>query len=186
MNAYALLHRVGFRGFVRRLYRVELVGTEHVPADGGCILAANHESIVDPFVLAVVTQREIRYLAKAELFRNRVLAAVFRSLGAFPIERGRGDVGAFAEAERLVRDGHVLGIFPQGTSKKHRPRPWHRGAARLALLTGAPLVPVRMTGTWRTGVHISVGTPIVVRPEKPTIVAAKALTEQLEQAVAAA
>ena len=186
MNAYALLHRVGFRGFVRRLYRVEVVGADRVPASGGCILASNHESIVDPFVLAVVTQREIRYLAKAELFRTRVGAAAFRSLGAFPIERGRGDLGAFTEAERLVRDGQVLGIFPQGTSKKHRPRPWHRGAARLALLTGAPLVPVRMTGTLRTGVRIDVGPPIVVAPAKPTIVAAKTLTEQLEQAVLAA
>ena len=189
MNAYTLLDRIGFRPFVRLLYRVEVTGGEHVPP-GGCVLACNHESIVDPFVLAVATAREIRYMAKAELFRNRAAAAVFRSLGAFPVERGSGDMGAFTEAERLVREGHVVGIFPQGTSKRRRPRPWHRGAARLALTTGAPLVPVHMTGTraWplRTRVRIAVGEPIVVEPAKPTISAAKALTEQLEQAVLAA
>jgi 1-acyl-sn-glycerol-3-phosphate acyltransferase len=115
---------------------------------------------------------------------------VLRSLGAFPVERGRGDVGAFTEAESLVRDGQVLGIFPQGTSKQHAERTWHRGAARLALQTGAPLVPVRMTGTrsrpGRTRVQIVVGAPIRVAEAKPTIVAAKTLTEQLQEAVHAA
>ena len=187
MNAYALLHRIGFRPFVRRLYSVDLVGGERIPVSGGCILACNHESIVDPFVLAVATRREIRYMAKAELFRGRILAAIFRALGAFPIERGRGDLGAFTEAERLVRDGHVLGIFPQGTSKQHLQRGWHRGAARLALSTGAPLVPVRMTGTrglpLRTRVRIVVGEPIAVERERPTISAARSLTERLETAV---
>lgn len=190
MNAYALLHRIGFRGLVRRLYRVEIVDGHRIPAGGGCILAANHESIVDPFLLGVATTREIRFMAKAELFRLRPAAAVFRALGAFPVERGRGDLQAFGEAERLLRQGDVLGIFPQGTSKQHRARPWHRGAARLALATGAPLVPVRMTGTrslpFRAPVRIAVGEPIGVARSRPTIVAARALTEQLEQAVAAA
>lgn len=190
MNAYALLHRIGFRTFVRRLYRVEVLGGERIPAAGGCILAANHESIVDPFVLAVATTREIRYMAKAELFRSRAAAAVFRALGAFPVERGRGDLGAFTEAEQLVRAGHVVGIFPQGTSRQDRVRTWHRGAARLALATGMPLVPVRMTGTRslppRTRVRIVVGEPIRVAPARPTIVAARTLTAALEQAVGAA
>ena len=190
MNAYALLHRAGFRPFVRRLYRVEIVGGHRIPESGGCILAANHESVVDPFVLGVVTPREIRYMAKADLFRNRALAAALRSLGAFPVESGSGDVGAVAEAARLVGAGHVVGIFPQGTSKQHGERPWHRGAARLALQTGAPIVPVRMRGTrglpGRTRVRIDVGEPIDVEAGKPTIVAARTLTERLERAVLAA
>lgn len=189
MNAYALLHRVGFRSFMRRAYRIEVVGGEHVPASGGCILASNHESIVDPFVLGVATTREIRYMAKSELFRNRLPAAVFRSLGAFPVERGGGDRAAFSEAADLLRRGEVLGIFPQGTSKQDRERPWHRGAARLALVTGAPIVPVRMTGTralpFRTQVQIVVGLPIVVEPARPSVAASKALTARVESAVVA-
>lgn len=187
MNAYALLHRIGFRGFVRRLYGVELNGAANVPASGGCILAANHESLLDPFVLGVATRREIRFMAKAELFRRRPLGALFRSLGAFPVERGGGDRVAFGVAAELLRRGEVLGIFPQGTSKRNRARPWHRGAARLALVTGAPLVPVRMTGTrgfpGRRRVRIDVGAPIRVVPARATVAAAKELTARLERAV---
>jgi 1-acyl-sn-glycerol-3-phosphate acyltransferase len=187
MNAYALLHRVGFRGFMRRLYRIELVGRENVPASGGCILAPNHESIFDPFILGVATTREIRFMAKAELFGNGGLAAVLRALGAFPVERGGGDHVAMSEAAELLRRGEVLGMFPQGTSKQLARRPWHRGAARLALVTGTPIVPVRMTGTRafppRTRVRIVVGEPIQVKPERPTVAATRALTQRVEEAV---
>jgi 1-acyl-sn-glycerol-3-phosphate acyltransferase len=190
MNAYAFLSRVGFRRLLRRLYRIELVGAENVPQDGGCILASNHESLVDPFILGVATTREIRFMAKSELFANRAMAATFRALGAFPVERGGGDRAAFSEAAELLRRGEVLGIFPQGTHKQHLERRWHRGAARLALVTGAPIVPVHMTGTrgrpLRTRVRIAVGAPIYVEPARPSVAAAKALTEQVEQAILAA
>ena len=190
MNGYALLHRVGFRGFMRSIYRIELVGAENVPAAGGCILASNHESIFDPFILGVATTREIRFMAKSELFENRALASVLRALGAFPVARGGGDHVAMSEAADLLRRGEVLGIFPQGTSKQLDRRPWHRGAARLALVTGTPIVPVRMTGTrafpLRTRVRIVVGEQIDVEPGRPTVAATRGLTERVEQAVLAA
>jgi 1-acyl-sn-glycerol-3-phosphate acyltransferase len=190
MNAYAFLDRVGFRRLMRVLYGAELVGAENIPASGPVILACNHESMMDPFVLGIVTTRPIHYMAKAELFRNRIVAATLRSLGAFPVERGGGDHAAFTVAADLLRAGEVIGIFPQGTSKRGRPRTWHRGAARLALVTGAPIVPVRMTGTrglpLRKRVRIVVGAPIVVVPARPTVAAAKSLTSAIEQAVLAA
>ena len=190
MNLYALLHRSGFRSLVRALYRVEVVGGERIPARGGCILASNHESVVDPFILGVATTREIRYMAKLELFRNRVLAAAMRALGAFPVDRGGGDRVAFGEAAQLLANGEVLGIFPQGTSKQLLDRRWHRGAARLALVTGAPIVPVRMTGTralpLRTRVRIHVGEPIAVEQARPSVLAARELTERIELEVAVA
>jgi 1-acyl-sn-glycerol-3-phosphate acyltransferase len=190
LNAYQFLHRVGFRDLLRRLYRIEVVGAERIPASGPAILAANHESIWDPFILGVATPREIHYMAKSELFRSRPLAAAMRSLNAFPVERGGGDQAAISEAGRLLAGGAVLGIFPQGTSKPELQIGWHRGAARLALATGAPLVPVRLSGTRRvplpTRIRIVVGEPIVVEPGRPTIAAAKSLTEQVEHAVMAA
>jgi 1-acyl-sn-glycerol-3-phosphate acyltransferase len=190
VNAYRLLDRLGFRALVRHLYRIEVVGAERIPAGGPAILVANHDSIWDPFVLGVATPREIHYMAKAELFRSRPVAAVLRSLNAFPVERGGGDRAAISEAGRLLGDGALLGMFPQGTSKPERQNGWHRGAARLALVTGAPLVPVRLSGTrplpWRTRVRIDVGEPIAVPVGRPTIAAARALTEHVEQAVAAA
>lgn len=189
MNLYAVLHRSGFRTLMRRLYRVEVVGGERIPAAGGAILAANHASIWDPFILGVATEREIHYMAKSELFRFAPLGRVLRSLRAFPVERGGGDRTAMSEAARLLERGALLGIFPQGTSKLERQRGWHRGAARLALVTGAPLVPVQMTGTrgypLRTRVRIVVGEPIAVAPVRPTVAAARTLTTQLERAVAA-
>jgi 1-acyl-sn-glycerol-3-phosphate acyltransferase len=190
MNLYDILHRSGFRRFMRWLYRIEVVGAGRIPSQGGFILASNHDSIVDPFILAVATTREIRYMAKIELFGNRAVAATLRALGAFPVERGGGDRAAFSEAAELLRRGEVLGIFPQGTSKQQLSRRWHRGAARLALVTGVPIVPVRMTGTralpFRTRVRIVVGHPITVDPARPSVAAAKALTEQVVQAVLAA
>jgi 1-acyl-sn-glycerol-3-phosphate acyltransferase len=190
LNLYGLLQRAGFSGLMRRLYRIEVIGGEHIPAEGACILAANHESVVDPFILGVATAREIRYMSKAELFRNRAVAATMRSLGAFPVERGGGDRVAFGEASELLHAGEILGIFPQGTSKQRIERRWHRGAARLALVTGAPIVPVRMTGTrafpLRSRVRIFVGRPIVVEQARPSVAAAKSLTTKIEEAVLAA
>ncbi len=188
MNAYGVLHVIGFRSLMRRLYRIQVLGGERIPASGPCILAPNHESILDPFILAVATTRPIHYMGKAELFRHRPVAALLRSLNTFPVERGSGDQAALSEAATLLRGGAVLGIFPQGTSKQ-LDRRWHRGAARLALATGATLVPVRMTGTraWplRTHVVIEVGEPIAVAPEKPSIAAARDLTRRVEEAVTA-
>jgi 1-acyl-sn-glycerol-3-phosphate acyltransferase len=173
---------------MRRLYRVEVSGGDRIPAIGPCILASNHESIVDPFILGVATTREIHYMAKAELFRFRPLGAVLHALGTFPVERGSGDQTAISEGARLLADGAVLGIFPQGTSKQIEGRIWHRGAARLALSAGAPVVPVHMTGTrafpFRTRVRIQVGHPIEVPRTRPSVAAARALTEQLVRAVA--
>jgi 1-acyl-sn-glycerol-3-phosphate acyltransferase len=192
VNTYQLLNRIGFRELLRRAYRIEVVGADRIPADGPAIVVANHESIWDPFVLGVATPREIHYMAKSELFRSRPLAAAMRSLNAFPVERGGGDREAMSEAGRLLAGGAVLGIFPQGTSKPERQVGWHRGAARLALATGVPLVPVRLNGTRslpmrkRTRIRIVVGEPIAVEAGRPTIAAAKALTEQVEQGVAAA
>ncbi len=160
---------------MRRIYRIEVSGGERIPASGPCILASNHESIVDPFILGVATTREIHYMAKAELFRFRPLAATLHALGTFPVERGSGDHAALSEGARLLARGEALGIFPQGTSK---------------LAAGAPLVPVHMTGTrafpFRTRVHIRVGHPIEVEQARPSVAAARALTEQLMRAVAEA
>jgi 1-acyl-sn-glycerol-3-phosphate acyltransferase len=190
VNAYRLLDRIGFRDALRRLYRIEVVGAERVPASGGAIVVANHESIWDPFVLGVATRREIHYMAKSELFRVRPVAALLRSLNAFPVERGAGDRAAIGEAAQRLRRGELLGIFPQGTSKPEGQKGWHRGAARLALATGTAVVPVRLVGTRplprRTRIRIVVGEVIRVEPARPTIAAARVLTARFEAAVAAA
>jgi 1-acyl-sn-glycerol-3-phosphate acyltransferase len=187
VNAYGFLDRIGFRDVLQRLYRIEVVGAERMPVSGAAIVVANHESIWDPFVLGVATPREIHYMAKRELFRLRPVAALLRSLNAFPVERGAGDRAAIGEAAQRLRRGELLGIFPQGTSKPERQKGWHRGAARLALATGTAVVPVRLIGTRplprRTRIRIVVGETIRVDAARPTIAAARVLTARLEETV---
>jgi 1-acyl-sn-glycerol-3-phosphate acyltransferase len=190
MRLYRLLERTGFRRLAARLYHVEVAGVERIPATGAVILVANHESLFDPWILALATPRPIRYMAKAELWRNRLLGAVMDAFGAFPIERGTGDTAALSRAATLLRDGQVLGMFPQGTSKQLAQRPFHRGAARLALATGASLVPVGLVDTrglprpWRPHrTRVTVGEPIPVQRARPTVSAAKALTAEVEQRI---
>lgn len=192
MNLYQLLERTRFRRITGRIYGVRLTGCERIPAHGPVILVANHESLFDPWLLALATPRPVRYMAKAELWRFRLVGAAMNAFGAFPVERGTGDRVAMSRAAELLRDGEVLGMFPQGTSKRRAERPFHRGAARLALATGAPLVPVTIVGSrgiprpWRRRhTTVTVGEPIMIEAGPPTITAAKALTAQLEQRVTA-
>jgi len=184
-----LLERTGFRPLARWLYKVEVTGAERIPA-GPVILVANHESLFDPWILALATPRPVRYMAKSELWKHRLVGAAIESFGAFPVERGTGDTIALTRAADLLRQESVLGIFPQGTSKRLPERPYHRGAARLALSTGAALVPVGLSGTrgvprpWgRRRTVITVCEPIHVEPAKPTVGAAKRLTTVLEEQI---
>jgi 1-acyl-sn-glycerol-3-phosphate acyltransferase len=111
------------------------------------------------------------------------------ALGGIPIRRDRRDLLSVGRAEELLREGESVALFPEGTV---RGGTWTRGAARLALLTGAPLVPVRIVGTKRAltrgriafpKIRLVVGEPIVVDPAKPTVAAARELTDVLEAAV---
>lgn len=191
---YTLFERLGFRPFFRTLYRMELHGTERIPRSGPVILVANHESLIDPWVLGLATPRPIRYMAKAELWNYPVLRSVMKWFGTFPVERGTGDRGAVGRATHLLETGEVLGMFPQGTCLPYRRRPWHRGAAKLAIVSGAPIVPVAIINSEKAlrparpklglpRIVVLVGEPIVVEPGRVTVSAAKELTARMEQAV---
>lgn len=125
-------------------YQVE--GRHNIPKDGAYIICSNHLSNFDPVLLGVTQKRQIFYMAKEELFRNRFLAAVFRGLGAFPVRRGAGDGKAINEAEDIVKDGKLLGIFIEGTRSKTgeflRPK---SGAAIVAQQMNVPVIPVCIT-----------------------------------------
>lgn len=191
MILYRFLERMNFRGIARRLYRVTITGADRIPSRDGVILVANHESMFDPWLLALATPRPVRYMAKSELWRIPLVGRALDAFGTFPVERGTGDGTAMSRAASLLHEGEVIGIFPQGTSKQLPERPFHRGAARLALATGAPIVPVRLVGTrgflrpGRRATQVHVGEPIVVQQAKPTVAAARALTAQVEQALTA-
>lgn len=136
--------------FVRLVYRITVTGLENVPAEGGAIIVANHLSYLDPPLVAVVLKRPIRFMAKGELFRFRVFAAVLRGLGAFPVNRVGVDRAAVREAINTVTSGQLLGIFPEGTrSKDGMLQRGHAGAALISIKTGVPVVPVGILGLGR-------------------------------------
>ena len=138
---------------VKLLYRLRATGLEHVPREGGFVLAANHTSNFDPWPLALplFPRRGLRFMAKSELYWWP-LGPIISAGGAFPVRRGERDVEAIRTAVRLVREGHIVVMFPHGTRqrkgliKRHKPRP-HTGAARIALDADAPLVPAAIAGT---------------------------------------
>jgi 1-acyl-sn-glycerol-3-phosphate acyltransferase len=172
----------------RLLYRIEIVG--RVPP-GPCVVAANHESFLDPLVLALAARQPLHSLAKVELWRYRPSAWLLDTLGAIPVRRDRRDLLALAAAADRLRAGLTVAIFPQGTI---RGGDWTRGAARLALATGAPLVPARIIGTARAlsrgrigfpRIRVVIGEPIPVAAARPTVAVARALTDELAARVAA-
>ena len=127
---------------------VTLSGLEHLPSSGGVIVASNHLSLLDVPLLGYAIPRESRFPAKPELFANPLLARFLLSLGGFPIARGEGDRKALSFSEEVLRQGGVLGIFPEGTrSRNGELRPFHRGVALLAMGAGVPIVPAAITGT---------------------------------------
>jgi 1-acyl-sn-glycerol-3-phosphate acyltransferase len=135
-------------------FRLRARGREHLP-DGGFVLAANHNSNLDPWPLGLPLwpRWQLRFMAKSELF-NPLLGPPLRWAGSFPVRRGEGDLAAIKTAIELVRDGEIVVMFPEGTRrakglrKKHRVRV-HNGAARIALAADAPLVPAAIKGTDR-------------------------------------
>jgi 1-acyl-sn-glycerol-3-phosphate acyltransferase len=141
----------------RLAYRPEVSGARHVPTNGPAIIASNHLSMADSFVLPLVTQRPIAFLAKAEYFTGHGVKgwasrSFFSGFGAVPVERGNGRaaLAALDTAEQILARGELFGIYPEGTrspdGRLHRGR---LGVARLALGTGAPVIPVGLVGTDR-------------------------------------
>ena len=157
---------------LRGLYRLHETGVEHVPAEGGFVLAANHVSNFDPFPLAMPLwpKRQLYYMAKVELFRPP-LAQILRAGGAFPVRRGERDLEAFRTAVEICRRGDVVAMFPEGTRrskglrKRFQPRP-RTGSARIAFEAGVPLVPAAIKGTDRLArlaqLRVAYGSPIPV------------------------
>src|SRR4051794_9960975 len=136
--------------FLRIYFRISLVGREHLPKEGGVILASNHRSFLDPFVVGAWLGRPVFFVAKKELFDRRFAGWFLNCLGAFPIRRGESDEESMETAKQILARGDALVIFPEGT--RHRTgslgRP-KRGVGRLTLETGAPVIPVAVHGTER-------------------------------------
>ena len=130
------------------LLRLRIEGMEHVPRSGPVVVVANHLHNADPVVLSVAFPRPLHFMTKKEAFANPFTAAIARRVGAFPVDRGKADRGAIRHAEAALAQGIAVGIFPEGTrSVTQALRRAYPGAALIALRSGAPVLPVAITGT---------------------------------------
>lgn len=129
---------------VRLLFRVRAEGEEKLPKDGGYILCANHTSMLDVLILSVCNDRQIRYMAKAELFKIPLLRGLITFLGAYPVNRGGADVKSLRRTISLIEEGCAIGIFPQGTRHPHvdpAGTPVKHGVGMIAYHAKATVVP---------------------------------------------
>ena len=131
---YPTLYTV--KGILKMLYRFRVSGREKIPKSGGLIIAANHISYFDPPVMAAALPRRLTFLAKQELFRFAPFGRYISALGAFPIDRSRGDTGAIRQAVKLLNEGKVLLIFPEGGRNLDGNAEVKSGVAFLARMTG--------------------------------------------------
>ena len=135
---------------IRFGWRLDVRGLEHVPATGGAIVAPNHLSVIDHFVVGAALNRRITYVGKAEYLDSWKTRYLFPAMGMIPIDRGGGSAAqrALDAAARLLESGDLFGIYPEGTrSRDGDLHKGHTGVARLALRTMSPIIPVGLQGT---------------------------------------
>ncbi len=141
MSFYTVIKTI-VSAVVPLIYRVKVEGLENIPENNGYILCCNHISFMDPVILIAKIKDQCNFMGKKELFKNPLLAMIFRAMGAFPVDRGKGDTGAIDHAVKLVNDGKVFAIFPEGTrSKTGNLGRLKSGAVVIASRTGGDILP---------------------------------------------
>jgi len=172
------------------IYRVRAIGVENVPREGPLVLAPNHFSQMDHFFAGVYLRRKIRFMAKSQMFGPPVLTYIYKHGGVFPVRRGRHDEEAFKTAYELIDQGEMLLVYAEGGRSRSRelgePKP---GIGRIALESGAPIVPVAIHGSskvrnWKRlqfpKITVRYGDPIIWdRVEDPTREQQQAVADQI-------
>jgi 1-acyl-sn-glycerol-3-phosphate acyltransferase len=182
------------RGTTGPLLAPKVTGLENVPMDGGLVVAANHRSYLDPPLLGTWFPRPIHYMAKQELWKIPLLGAFISAVNAFPVNRDAADIGSIKRALRILKDGGVVGIFPEGTRNVSGEAKVKSGAVVLASSAHCPVVPVGLVRTEHAirrlrGAHIEIriGTPMLLQgsSRKATKAEIEAWTDELMRRIAA-
>ena len=166
--------------FFRMIFRYRFYGVENVPKDGAAILCANHLSMWDPFAVVFALKRLPCFIAKKEIFKNKLFASICTDLKAFPVDRGRMDMKAIKNALKVLKDCELLGIFAQGTRvKEGEDVAAKAGVALFAVKSGAPVIPVAIKANYKlfSRVDVYFGEPINFEHMK----GAKVSTEELNE-----
>lgn len=147
MTWYRVL-RVMFALLFKTLWPLKVVGGRYIPRKGAAVVVCNHLSMLDPFVVGFGARRLVSYMAKEELFHVPIAGLVIRKLGAFPVDRARRDAASMRMALTVLKEGELLGMFPEGTrSTTGEMLELRAGAVRLASKTGTPIIPAAVVNT---------------------------------------
>jgi 1-acyl-sn-glycerol-3-phosphate acyltransferase len=161
---YRILRLIGIPIFYL-LFFPKVIGKKNVNIKGKAIIVSNHISMWDPLFISVVFKRQIFYMGKVELFKNLFARLFFKAVKAFPVRRGEGDLPAIRHAFRLLRDGKLFGIFPEGKRVKTGGlEKFEPGTAMIALKTGAPVIPLYIKGSYKyfRRMKLIVGEPVLI------------------------
>lgn len=146
-RSYKIAHTL-LAGLVRFLFRVKVTGLHNEPGKQSALLCSNHITLLDPICInAVLRKTEPFYMAKKELFRIPIIKSILKALGAYPVNRGSGDIGAIHKTIDLLKNGNCVGIFPQGTRCKGmapEDTKFKNGAALVLSKVNVPVIPVRV------------------------------------------
>ena len=170
-------------------YILHFEGTENIPERGGVIYASNHRSMADPVLITIPVKKRFCYMAKEELFKNPLFAALIKALGAFPVVRGSGSTDVIDESVKRLEMGRNLGIFPEGTrSKDGKLGRCKSGIVLIAAQTGADIIPVGISFEgklhFRSRITVRYGKPIPAQElrlsaEKPSIKEIRAVKNRI-------
>jgi len=172
--------------YLKSLYKLEVIGVENVPKDGGVLLCSNHISNNDPPLVGVVCPRDISFMAKEELFKMPVIKTIMHGIRAFPVKRGMSDRNALKAGLSLLKEGNVLGLFPEGTrSKTGELGTGLAGAGFFALRSNAAVVPCAIIGPYKRFSKIKVvfGKPIDFEPIRASKLSAQEATDIIMKSI---
>ena len=147
----------------RLVFRLDIKGVDNIPEEGRIVLCSNHISLLDPIVLAIAVPRPITFMAKKELFENKILAKLIYSLGSFPVDRQASDLSAIRSALKSLKEEKILGIFPEGTRVQKidldNAKP---GVSLISIKSKSPVIPVYINSKYKlfSKIVIKIGEPI--------------------------
>jgi len=185
---------VGFYEFARGvvkvglspMYRIEIIGQENIPKTGGVLICSNHINNFDPLVVGTTTPRPIHFMAKEELFKVPILGKIVSNVKAFPVKRGMSDREALRKGLSVLKEGEVLGLFPEGTrSKDGMLGKGLAGAGFFALRTKAEVVPCAVVGPYKVFGKLTVvyGKPIEMTSLREQKASAEVVTEVIMDSI---
>ncbi|WP_394217396.1 lysophospholipid acyltransferase family protein [Halobacillus trueperi] len=168
------------------MYRIKVVGKKNIPAEGPVIICSNHISNVDPPVVGITSSRNIYFLAKEELFKNPVIGGILKKVHAFPIKRGMRDRNALRKGLDILKEGHALGLFPEGTRQKSGEiGKGLAGAGFFALRSEAAIVPCAIIGPYKKFKTLKVvyGEPIDMTEYREQKASAQVVTDRIMEEI---